>query len=176
MTLFQRVLGGEFDRLPGPVRAVHSLRARTDTSGRANIAAATNPVAWLLCRIAGLPSPGTEVPVSVSFQPREDGTEYWDRRFAQRRYASTMEVGRDGDDGLIIEHFGPFDLLFRLTASREALRWSLVGWRFLGVALPGWSRPCIECRESGEADRFAFDVDVVFPLVGRVVRYGGTLG
>jgi hypothetical protein len=173
MTPFQRILGAAFDTLPAPVRALHALSASVHTAGRAEITAATNPGAWLLCRVAGLPKPGKEVPVSVAFHPQSDGAEYWNRLFAQRRYASTMAAGRNRDDGLLIEHFGPFDLLFRLAPSLGALHWSLAGWRFLKIPLPSWTRPTIECRETGDADRFNFDIDVAFPLVGHVVHYRG---
>ncbi len=175
MTPFQRILGADFDTLSGPVRDLHALGASAHMSGQAEITAAANPGAWLLCWISGLPKSGCKVPVSVSFHPRSQGSEFWDRRFDRRRYASLMEAGEQGDDGLLIEHFGPFDLLFRLAPAIGALTWSLTGWRFLGVPLPAWSRPTIECRESSDAGRLLFDIDVAFPLVGQVVHYRGWL-
>ncbi len=51
----------------------------------------------------------------------------------------------------------------------------LFGWRLLGFSLPAWSRPTIECTEMAEEDRSVFDIDVAFPLVGRVVHYRGRL-
>jgi len=54
-------------------------------------------------------------------------TEFWDHRFARRRYASVMEAGQQADHGLLIEHFGPFDLLFRLEPAPQGLGWSLTG-------------------------------------------------
>ncbi|WP_168220262.1 hypothetical protein [Azospirillum thermophilum] len=32
-----------------------------------------------------------------------------------------MEAGTGGDEGLVIEHFGPFDLLFRLAPGCDRL-------------------------------------------------------
>jgi len=175
MTPFQQILGAAFDNLPVPVRALHALSSSAHTSGRAKVTATVNPAAWMLRRVAGPPGPGTNVPVSVSFHPRAHGTEYWVRSFAGRRYASTMVAGRAGDEGLLIERFGPFRLMFRLAPSGEALRWSLVRWRFLLIPLPSWTRPDIECSETGETDRFNFDIDVIFPLVGHVLHYRGWL-
>jgi len=88
ITPFQRILSTAFDRLPAPVRALHNLRAAVVTTGRADIASAPNPAAWLLCKVAGLPKPGFDIPVSVSFHPDGQGRELWDRHFAGRRYAS----------------------------------------------------------------------------------------
>jgi hypothetical protein len=172
MTPFQRLLGPAFDTLPAPVRALHALSVSTPTAGIAEITAANTLGAWLLCKIAGLPKPGRDVPVTVAFHPDGQGREFWDRHFARRRYASTMEAGHGG---LLTEHFGPFDLLFRLDPAEDGLGWSLAGWHLLGIPLPAWSRPTILCRETGEADRFVFDIDVAFPLVGHVVHYRGWL-
>lgn len=171
-TPFQRILGEALETLPEPVRRLHTLSTSVATAGKADIRAARNPAAWALCKIAGLPKPGRDVPVTVSFHPDGKGREFWDRHFAGRRYASTMEVGTDG---LLVEHFGPFDLFFHLTPGADGLAWSLAGWRLLGLPLPGWTTPAIECKETAEDERFVFDIDVVFPLIGPVVHYRGWL-
>jgi predicted DCC family thiol-disulfide oxidoreductase YuxK len=45
----------------------------------------------------------------------------------------------------------------------------------LKIPLPRVTRPSIECFESAEGERFAFDIDVAFPIVGHVVHYGGAI-
>lgn len=172
---FQRILGEALDMLPAPVRRLHSLREAVATVGKAEIRAARNPAARALCKIAGLPKPGHDMPVTVSFYPDGEGREFWDRHFAGRRYASTMDVAQGRHAGLLVEHFGPFDLFFRLIPNKDSLAWSLVDWRLLGVPLPGWSVPSIECTETAEGERFVFDIDVVFPVIGPVVHYRGWL-
>jgi hypothetical protein len=170
MSPFQRLLGEEFERLPAPVRDLHSLSEVTYTAGLAEITAAANPGAWFLSWFAGLPSPGRDVPVTVAFHPDGQGRERWDRQFASRRYSSTMEAA---GDGLLIEHFGLFRLFSRLTVREDGLAWSLVRWRILGVPLPRWTAPRIECLESGDGERFVFDIDFAFPIVGHVIHYRG---
>jgi hypothetical protein len=170
-TPFQSLLGAAFDNLPVPVRHLHGLSQSVATAGLAEITAAPNLAAWLLCKVAGLPKPGRDVPVTVSFHPNGRGREFWDRHFAGRRYASTMEAATD----TLIEHFGPFDLHFRLTPQPDGLAWSLVSWRLLGVSLPAISRPTIECTETAEGETFVFDIDVAFPVIGHVVHYRGWL-
>jgi hypothetical protein len=111
--------------------------------------------------------------VSVCFTPRSDGVEQWDRRFGDRRYASSIRAGAGKDQNFLIEHFGLFDLRFRLTARNDGLAWSLSGWRLMRIPLPGCPR--IECVESADGERFTFDIDVTFPLIGWLIRYRGWL-
>ena len=172
---FERLLGAELERLPPPVRRVHSLRTPLATAGSADITAANGLLARLICRFAGLPRPGRDVDVCVTFAPMESGGEHWDRKFADRGYASTMNAGAGRDRGLLIEHFGVFDLRFRLAALPEGLAWSLVGWRCLRIPLPRWSVPRIKCLESGDGERYTFDIDVTFPAIGWLMRYRGWL-
>jgi len=175
MSPFQKILGAGFAQLPEPVRRLHSLTHDASTAGRAEITAARNPFAWLLCRLAGLPLPGADIPVTVSFHLDRHGGEYWRRRFAGRRYASTMRSGSGADAGLLVEHFWPFIYYHRLTASPQGVAWLLVKWRLLGIPLPRWTLPTVNCFESGDGERFVFDIDVVFPLIGKVIHYRGWL-
>ena len=172
---FERLLGAELERLPPPVRRAHSIRAPLVTSGRAEITAAKGFLPRLVCWFAGLPRPGRDVEVSVVFTPTKEGGEHWDRKFADRRYASTMVLGTGRDQGFLIEHFGLFDLRFQLRVVPEGLSWSIAGWRFLHIPLPRWSVPKIDCVESADGDRYTFDIDVTFPLIGWLMHYRGWL-
>jgi hypothetical protein len=172
---FEAILGADFVQLPAPVRRLHGLSQDLVAAGLAEIDVAPAPVTRLLCRLAGLPKAGREVPVSVSFRFDERGGEYWERRFARRRYAGGMRAGKGADAGLLVERFGTFDLLHRLTASRDALAWRAMGWRLFGIPLPRWTLPRIDCLESAEGEHFRFDIDVGFPLIGPVIHYRGLL-
>jgi hypothetical protein len=116
-SLFERLLGAQFHALPTPVQRLHALREPMTTAGRADVKAASNVLARLLCWGAGLPRPGT-MDVSVSFAPCSEG-EHWDRQFGDRRYASCICAGVGKDQNFLIERFGLFDLRFRLTARRR---------------------------------------------------------
>jgi len=76
---------------------------------------------------------------------------------------------------LLVEHFWPFTYYHRLTASPNGVAWLLVKWRLLGFPLPHWTLPTVNCFESGDGERFVFDIDVVFPLIGPVIHYRGWL-
>jgi hypothetical protein len=172
---FQQLLGPDFALLPEPVRRLHGLNADAKTEGRADIAAAKGFWPSLICKLSGLPAPGRDVPVTVDFHADGRGGEFWRRRFAGRRYASGFEVGAGRCAGLLCERFSPFVFFHRLTPSAEGLRWDLVAWRLLWLPLPRWLMPPTVCFESGDGDRFVFDIDVRFPIIGQLVHYRGWL-
>jgi hypothetical protein len=172
---FQQLLGSDFAMLPEPVRRLHGLTADAATEGRADIVAARGFWPWLVCKLSGLPAPGRDVAVTVAFYVDGRGGEFWRRRFAGRRYASGFSVGTGRHAGLLCERFFPFVLFHRLTASPQALRWDLVAWRLLWLPLPRWLMPPTVCSESGDGDRFVFDIDVKFPIIGQLIHYRGWL-
>jgi len=172
---FQAALGADFAPLPEPVHHLHGLTQDIVTAGRAEIIVAPGLLPWLISRLAGLPKSGDDVPVTVAFHVDNRGGEYWRRRFAGRRYASGFAAGGRGREDLLLERFFPFQLYHRLTATSKGLAWLLVEWQLLGIRLPRWTLPRVHCFESGDGDRFMFDIDVVFPIVGRVIHYRGWL-
>ena len=172
---FQQLLGADFALLPEPVQRLHGLRAEATTEGRADIVAGKGFWPWLICKLSGLPAPGRDVPVTVAFHTDGRGREFWRRRFAGRRYQSGFAVGRGRHAGLLCERFFPFVFFHRLTATPEGLRWDLVAWWLLWLRLPRAVMPPTVCFESGDGDRFVFDIDVKFPLIGQLIHYRGWL-
>jgi hypothetical protein len=172
---FEQLLGDEFGLLPEPVRRLHGLSAGTMTEGRADVVAARGFLPWLICKLSGLPAPGLDVPVSVVFEVDGKGGEFWRRRFAGRRYRSSFNAGKGRRAGLLRERFSPFVFFHRLTPSAAGLRWDLVAWQLGPLPLPRWLMPPTICFESGDEDRFVFDIDVKFPLVGQLIHYRGWL-
>jgi hypothetical protein len=172
---FERLLGTAFENLPAPVRYLHALRQPTRTSGRADVTVATGVVVSLICWFAGLPRPGHDIDVSVTFTPDGSGGERWERQFADRRYTSAIAADEGKEQKYLIEYFSLFRLQFALTARPDRLEWSLAGWRLGALPLPRWSLPHIDCVEGADGERFTFDIDVTFPLVGPLIRYHGWL-
>jgi hypothetical protein len=172
---FEQLLGSDFAALPEPVRRFHSFPADTTTAGRADITSPRGFLPWLICKVSGLPAPGRDVAVTVHFQINSDGSQFWRRRLAERRYESGFTAGTGRQAGLLCERFFPFVFFHRLSAGEQALRWDLVAWRLLFVPLPRWLMPPTLCLESGDGDRFVFDIDVKFPLIGQLIHYRGWL-
>lgn len=172
---FQQLLGLDFASLPEPVRRLHSLAAEVVTEGCADIVSPRGFLPWLICKVSGLPAPGRDVPVTVVFEIDGERGEFWRRRFAGRRYQSGFSVGTGRYAGLLCERFFPYVFFHRLTASADGLRWDLVRWKLLFLPLPRWLMPVAVCFESGDGDKFVFDIDAAFRIIGPVVHYRGWL-
>ncbi len=134
--LFRRLLGPAIDALPPSLRDAHDSGQNQSWTGRARVEASRHPLARLLCRMMRLPSPGSDVAVTVMFERTRDG-ERWLRDFAGRRYRSTLTHRH----GLMVERMGPATNVFRIAVEDGALRLDLVGFRFLGLPLPARLRP-----------------------------------
>ena len=172
---FERILGKALEDLAEPVRRLHSLEGDLTVSGLSDITVDSGILPWLICKLGGLPRSGRDVPVTVRFKPDGRGRELWYRRFADRRYQSEMRATDSVNPPLLVERLGPFSLYFRLTPRETSLDWTLVKWRVLGLPMPRWTLPKVACNESGEGDRFIFDIDAAFPIAGHVIHYRGWL-
>ena len=86
-TLYQTILGPEFDKAPAEIRRMHSF-ARV-ARGTADITRGSSWGARLICRLAKLPEAQMGVPVETSFEPIVGG-ERWTRRFDGQPFQTDM--------------------------------------------------------------------------------------
>ncbi|HJR74823.1 MAG TPA: DUF4166 domain-containing protein [Luteimonas sp.] len=170
-TLFQKLLGAPFFRLPDSVRALHSVRGEGRYAGRATIARGRNPIARLCAAVVGLPPSVSDVPTTVDFRTDATG-ETWQRSFGSHRLRSRLRA----HDGLLRERLGPVQFRFALHVSDGAIWWQTVGVRVFGVLpLPVSWFADVRCREREHEGRYEFLVEASLPLVGPLIRYEGWL-
>lgn len=170
-TLFQKLLGAPFFRLPDSVRTLHSVRGEARYAGRATIVRGRNPLARLCAAIAGLPPSAVDLPTTVEFRADAAG-ETWSRSFGTHRMRSRLRIR----DGQLRERLGPLQFRFSLHVSDGALWWQTKGVRLFGfVPLPpGWFAN-VRCREREHDGRYEFLVEASLPIVGPLIRYEGWL-
>jgi|SRR5690348_14731110 len=168
--LFPMLLAGEWDALDEPVRRMHGDAPHLHARGEADVGGATNPMARLLRRILGLPSPGARRPLGFSIE-RNGHRESWQRDFS----GSLMRSVLDRRGGFLRERLGPMAFLFELRRSGNAIDWKLRGTRFVGVPLPRWMSGDVLSRSGSLDGRYAFEVDVQMALIGTLVSYRGWL-
>ncbi|MEM7469972.1 MAG: DUF4166 domain-containing protein [Pseudomonadota bacterium] len=174
MTLYEKILGADFESLPTPVRNFHARREEHRYTGRAIVERGRNPISRIVCAIIGFPKPGDGVPVEVTIVPTPQG-EQWTRNFAGKRFSSFQAAGSGPNDGLIVESFGPVRVALALKVDDNKLRLLPERWSAFGVPLPPFLLPGGDTFETQKDNVFHFHVEITAPLIGLIVSYEGTL-
>lgn len=174
-TLYERVLGDGFARMPAAVRAAHDTHDLLRLAGEGAVTVGRHPLARLARLAMRLPGATDATPVAVTMAVR-DGAERWIRHFGTATFRSVLSTPADGAPGIVTERFGPVAFRLRLEPDACGLAMPILEGRVLGVRLPRALTPVSTTREDVDAaGRFRFDVDVSLPGIGRVVHYRGWL-
>jgi len=163
--------------LPEALRKVHALRPAR-LAGRATVERGGGWLAGIAGRLARLPGASSDAPLEVSLAWLETGsttprTEIWSRHFGA---SPPMQSRIRLQPGRLVEQLGGVTLEFHLSVNEGCIQWqpvrgTLWGW----LPVPRRWLGGIEARESAPAGRYRFDVSVVLPGIGCVVRYYGEL-
>jgi hypothetical protein len=170
-----RVLGAAFEALPAAVRAAHDHAGCLVATGRAEAEIGRGPIPRMICAALGLPRGGADQPVSVRFETDAAGTDRWWRDFAGRRYRSRSWAGTGRFAGFLVERQGLMTTIFALAVDGDRLHFRIARFGLLGMMLPRWLAPRCDACETGRDGLFAFDITIDVPLIGRLIRYRGTL-
>ncbi len=173
-SLYRRVLGDAWAALPAPLQAMHDVGGGLRAEGVASVERGSGLLARLVAALFRFPRAGRDVPVRVSFEPR-DGREIWRRSFGRDGFTSIQYAGRGRFERLLCESFGPFTFGLALVARDGRLNLIVRRWSFCGIPLPRALAPRGDSSEFVQDGRFNFDVEIVLPMIGRVVRYRGWL-
>lgn len=169
-TLFARLLGEKFDRLPARVRALHAREATRTYAGRADVHRGEGILSRWMAAATRLPAPGDDQALRVTIEISASG-ERWTRRFADHAMPSRLWDA----DGLLCEHLGLATFAFRLDVEDDQLIWRVERVRALGIPLPARLFGGVVAREFDCDGRYGFDVRAELPLVGLLVHYRGWL-
>lgn len=171
-TLYQRVMGGDFDRLSSPVARFHRLAGQQVLHGQVQVLAPASLLGRVLAWGLGAPQQAGQGAIRFELDATP-GAEVWTRIFPTRTMRSTLREA----PGFVVEHMGAARLLFVLQAVEGGrLEMRLQRMSFLGIPCPRWLQPAIVARETGQGDdELHFDVQATVPWVGRVVAYQGHL-
>jgi hypothetical protein len=173
--LYERILGDAFGRLPPVLQALHAVVDQTVSAGRAQVDVGQHPLARLIAWLMRFPPAAADVAVSVTMRV-EGNRERWVRRFGSARFESVLRQDEAAAPGALVERFGPFSFDVQLVTDGTCIKMPVSHGRFLGIPLPSWLTPESRTREFVDAQgRAGFDVEIVLPRIGRLVRYRGAL-
>nr|WP_255536332.1 DUF4166 domain-containing protein [Pacificimonas pallii] len=169
-TLYRRVLGTAYDRLPAPLQVMHQVDDVVMATGEAAVDGPANIVGHAIAWLFRLPGKRASVPLRVAITRNETG-ERWERHFGDHVMESHMQ-----DDGpWLIERFGPLRFRMALTVKNARIHMPLSSWTVFHIPMPRFLVPRIKAHEHADDGRFNFHVDIALPIIGRLVRYRGWL-
>ncbi|MGM3275988.1 DUF4166 domain-containing protein [Ralstonia sp. 24A2] len=169
-SLYETVLGAQYAQLAPAVQTFHRMAGLVALRGEVETEPPATRVARWLAWCIRTPRTPTRGPIRFTLDATAT-EETWTRHFPRQTMRSTLSLHQ----GRIMERLGAVRLFFALEAEHGMLRMRLEGLRFLGVPCPTWLRPAVVAEETGDGDRFHFNVRASVPLLGVVAAYRGYL-
>lgn len=168
-TLFARLLGAEFSRLPPRVAKLHARQGVREYRGEVRVRRGRGLILGLCAWAARLP-PTREGPLCVEISATAQA-EDWTRRFGDHVMASHLWAGED----LLAERLGWLRFGFRLALQDDVLLWKVVRVSAAGLTLPARWFDGVVAREFEREGRYRFEVVARLPLLGELIHYAGWL-
>ncbi|GAB2176326.1 DUF4166 domain-containing protein [Dongia sp. agr-C8] len=160
-------MDGAFAKLPALVQQAHHGTIRM--SGSAKVERGKG-LGGLIAAILGLPKSNPKADLVVTAWHFPDQI-VWSRSFDGRAFESTFKR----DEDFLVEQMGPFSLYLQPMCEGGRLVYRLISTQIGPIALPRFLAPSMTAWESERDGKYAFEVSVGLPLLGRLVRYSGQL-
>jgi hypothetical protein len=169
-TLYQRLLGKDFDSLPLVLRHFHSLPRGGHATGIVTVARSSGVLPALVARVLQLPRAGDEVPLRLQVAPRGD-RELWIRHFGRQR----LETMQWQNGPYLVEKAGPLILVFHVVADALGMTFHFQHNKISGVQLPNNLSLRVSANARGAGDRWFIAVEISLPALGTITTYRGEI-
>src|SRR5262245_33565416 len=174
--LYTRLLGPSWPQLADPVRVIHGSGPTVRARGRLRITNGSSQLARLVARVLCLPRACDASETRLVITSGADG-ETWRRCFGDRRL-DTRQYQAGASE--LAERIGILEFRFRLEVMDGSLLFRQLEAALLcgsvRLRLPASCVPRIAAREDAAGERrISVRVSVVFPMVGPILGYEGTV-
>lgn len=178
-SMYRRILGDAYDRLPPLVRDMHEVESRHTARGRGRVSRGTGLASRLMANVLGMPPEARDIPVETTFS-LEQGAETITRNYngailVTRQAMVPVNAAETGSPALLLEKFGPVALFIRLEGTQEGITFHLQRCSLLGLPLPRFLSPRLVARERMSDGKYHYFVRIELPLVGKLIEYEGLL-
>ena len=160
-------MDGAFSKLPDLIQRVHHGTTRLSGTARVERGGGLGGLVAVLMRLPKS-SPNAEANVVTWHFPDQV---VWTRTFGERTIESTFVK----DDDFLVEKLGPFSLYLQPMAEGGRLVYRLVATQLGPIPLPRFLAPSMNAWEAEKDGKYMFEVTVNLPILGRLIRYSGTL-
>lgn len=166
-TLYQRLLGQDFALLPPVLQQFHGQVNGGEASGNLMVERGRGALRPLAATLLRLPPQGA-VPLTLKVSV-EGERERWIRHFGSHR----LETLQWQEGEYLVEKTGAMEFVFRVTASRKGMVFSLVHNRIGGMRVPTLLSMPIHAAVNGYEGNWQVCVNINSILLGRLMTYAG---
>lgn len=171
-TLYQRVLGQDFFRLPRVLQQFHGLPQGGSAIGRVTVERNAGWFHHAAARLLHLPNAGEDVALHLQVIP-QDNTERWIRQFG----GQSVETLQWQEGKYLMEKAGPLYLAFQLTADEQGLTFHSTHKRHNArdILFPTGFAMRVQAQALDKGDRWHLEVSISTPLLGKITTYRGEI-
>ena len=169
-TLYQRLLGKDFTRLPPILQQFHSLPEGGCAEGVIAVERGAGVLRQVAAHISRLPKAGAAVPLRLQVMPQA-GKELWLRHFD----GQCVQTLQWQEGPYLVEKAGPLRFVFQLAADEHGLTFYPQPNRMCGLQLPERMTLRVSARARGAGDSWHITVTITAPLLGPITNYSGKI-
>lgn len=169
-SLYRRLLGRDFDRLPAALRRFHDAAGGGSGAGVFRVQGSARATARAVARALRLPPEGDHVAVALRVTAKHE-RELWERTFGTRQLCTTQWL----EGGRLVEGSGAAKLAFDVAADERGMRFRSVGFAWLGVPVPRRFAVDVEADVRGFDTHWEVAVVVRAPRLGVITSYQGRI-
>jgi hypothetical protein len=168
-TLYQRVLGKDFDRLPPILQRFHSRPQGGKASGFVTVRRGGGWLQHAMSQALRLPPPGEDIPVTLEVVPQGE-RELWVRRFG----GECLRTLQWQEGEFLVEKTGPLLFVFCLCADEEGITFRFQHNRLEAFPRPHFTALGVDAAVQSEDDQgWRILVHITLPHLGRLTTYEG---
>jgi hypothetical protein len=167
-TLYRRVLGEAFDRLPPVLHRFHGLPDGGSLQGVLRVTRGSGRIRGNIADLLGLPVAGEPVRLQLQVVV-EDERERWMRRFD----GVPVETVQWESRGLLIEATGIVKCAYRVEVAVEGMTLHLVHAWLGPLPLPRFLTPRIEAVAMARGRAWWVQARIAAPFLGLLAQYEG---
>jgi hypothetical protein len=169
-SIYQELLGADFERLGPILRYVHGPAASVHAHGSVDVTHGKGLAVRLLNRMMAVPKAGTGIALRLEVV-RSAKREAWIRTFDKK----VLRTEQWAEDGLFIEAVGAIQMAMRLRIDAGKLCFEPVFTRCLGIRVPRWVRVTVRAEVEELADGWRVLVETSSSMLGLLFRYNGII-
>jgi len=171
-TLYQRLLGDDFHRLPPALQQFHSAPHGGCAAGKVTVERNAGVLRRIAANLLHLPDAGDGIELRLQVIPVEN-KEHWIRHFNRQR----LETLQWQEGEYLIEKAGPLQLAFKVTADEKGMTFRMHHkcHTTRKVLFPAGLVMRVNAQTHDAEDYWKLEVNISTPLLGKIVTYRGEI-